>query len=152
MNSKKGRIGLVSLLVILLSLSACGSAADEAPETGPVGTVPEDITCEVYYRPTAGQGLEGSTVTLSTDGDRVSLDFDNMRFEAVFLSDVGEGKSLAIATGDLDSGEELSRALYQIDQVQGLIDQFIGGHGFTGLAYVYHPASTAEIQYFCLAG
>jgi hypothetical protein len=36
--------------------------------------------------------------------------------------------------------------------VGGLRDQFIGGHGFTGLAYVFHPASGGEIQYFCGVG
>jgi hypothetical protein len=34
-------------------------------------------------------------------------------------------------------------------QSKGLVNQFIGGHGFTGLVYVYHPSSDAELQYFC---
>jgi hypothetical protein len=50
------------------------------------------------------------------------------------------------------NGAELARGLYQLDPVGGLDDQFIGGHGFTGLAYVFHPDSGAEIQYFCGAG
>ncbi|HUV93017.1 MAG TPA: hypothetical protein VMV80_08020 [Anaerolineales bacterium] len=28
-------------------------------------------------------------------------------------------------------------------------NQFIGGHGFTGLNYSYQPDSGAELQYWC---
>ena len=75
-----------------------------------------------------------------------------MAFAATFLSDVGEGQSLSIVVSNSTTGAELTRGLYQLDPQIGLRDQFIGGHGFTGLAYVYHPASGSEVQYFCLVG
>jgi hypothetical protein len=39
--------------------------------------------------------------------------------------------------------------LYQFIPEAELRDQFAGGHGFTGLTYVHHPTSSAELQYFC---
>ena len=138
-------------LVTLVSLAACGLAADES-NGGPAGTIPDNVSCEVFYRPTAGAPFEESTLSLATDGDQGASDFDDIRFQATLLSDVGEGKSLSIAVTDLAAGAELTRQLYQFDLVQGLRDQFIGGHGFTGLVYVFHPTSGSELQYFCMAG
>lgn len=149
---KKNHWPMVSLVVTLLLVlvTACGSPAEELSDDGS-GHVPESISCEVFYRASAGGSLEGSSLTLSTNGDRQSLTFDDMRFEVVFLSDAGEGQSLSISVTDLHTNSELTRALYQIDRQKGLNDQFIGGHGFTGLAYIYHPTSEGELQYFCLA-
>jgi len=65
------------------------------------------------------------------------------------LADEFEGQSLSIAISNMQNQQELSRSLYQIDQAKGLANQFIGGHGFTGLIYVFHPSSDAELQYFC---
>ena len=97
-------------------------------------------------------GPSGSILTLSTAGDQGSQAFDDMAFGATFVSDAGEGQSLSIVVSDSDTGAELARGLYQFDRQAGVRDQFIGGHGFTGLAYVFHPASGSEIQYFCGAG
>ncbi len=142
----------IGLLVVLLTLVACGSPSGESASGGGAGELPDTVSCEVYYRPAAGTPLEGTKLTLSTAGDRKMLDFDDLRFEATLLSDAGEGQSLSIAVSDLVAEAELTRGLYQFDPQQGLADQFVGGHGFTGLAYVYHPASTSELQYFCTAG
>jgi hypothetical protein len=70
---------------------------------------------------------------------------------AQFVDDPGEGPSLALATVDVATGREIARQLYQIDRAKGLANQFIGGHGFTGLQYVFNSSSTAELQYFCSA-
>jgi hypothetical protein len=142
----------IGLLAALITLAACGSPAGDGAGSGGVGELPDTVFCEVYYRPAAGTPLGGTTLTLSTAGDREMLDFDDLRFEATLLSDAGEGQSLSIAVTDRIAEAELTRGLYQFDPQQGLADQFVGGHGFTGLAYVYHPTSTSELQYFCAAG
>jgi hypothetical protein len=49
----------------------------------------------------------------------------------------------------LDTGAEISRQLFQFDPQNPLENQFIGGHGFTGLNYLFHPDSAAEMQFFC---
>ena len=145
------RWGWIGLLVTLVSLAACGSPAEEGGDDQ-AGTIPDNVSCEVFYRPAASAAFDESTLTLSTAGAQESLTFEDMGFEATFLSDAGEGKSLAIAVTDLAAGAELSRGLYQLDSQKGLANQFVGGHGFTGLAYVYHPSSGSEVQYFCTAG
>ena len=141
----------IGFLVLLTALAtACADSLDETGQRTS-GTVPETIVCQLFYRPSPRQAFDETTLTLPTTGDRQSLDFTDLRFEAVTVADIGEGKSLAIAVTDLETGREVARTLYQFDPQQGLIDQFIGGHGFTGLAYVFHPISDAEIQYFCQA-
>ena len=145
-------IGSVATLIIL---AACGSPAEEG-DGGQDGIIPKEITCEVFYRPSPGASSQESTLALSTAGDQgstqASAEFDDMRSEATFLSDAGEGKSLSIVITDLVTGAELSRGLYQLDSQKGLINQFVGGHGFTGLAYVFHPNADSEIQYYCGVG
>ena len=145
----------IGLLAALFPLAACSSTAGQG-DADKAGTIPEDITCEVFYRPAPGASFDESTLTLSTAGDqsanKASAEFDDMRVETTFISDVGEGQSLSIAVTDLTTGAELTRGLYQFDSQAGLRDQFVGGHGFTGLAYVFHPNGDSEIQYFCGVG
>jgi hypothetical protein len=138
----------IGLVIVLIALVGCGTAGQGSQ----AGSIPDAITCEVYYRPSPGAPLDGSTLSLSTAGDQESLDFDDMAFAATTLSDVGEGQSLSIVVSDSTTSAELARALYQFDPEGGLRDQFVGGHGFTGLAYVFHPTSGGEMQYFCGAG
>lgn len=138
----------IGLLALLVTATACGSTAEEAG-SGQTGTIPDSVSCEVFYRPAPGASFADSTLTLSTAGDRQSLAFEDMAFAATLVSDVGEGQSLSIVVSDSKTGAELTRGLYQFDPQAGLQDQFIGGHGFTGLAYVFHPASDSEVQYFC---
>lgn len=144
----------IGLLAILITLVACGTPAEENEDQA--GTIPETIVCEVFYRPSLGAPFDESSLTLSTAPEQAantaSAEFDDMGVGATFLSDVGEGKSLSITVTDLTTGAELTRGLYQFDPQAGLRDQFIGGHGFTGLAYVFHPASGSEMQYFCGIG
>lgn len=140
----------ISLSFGLIVLIGCGSAAEETGDQS--GTVPDTVICEVFYRPAPGASFEESILTLSTAGDQQSAAFEEMVFAATTLADVGEGQSLSILVSDVGSGGELARGLYQFDPQAGLRDQFIGGHGFTGLAYVFQPESGSEIQYYCGAG
>lgn len=68
---------------------------------------------------------------------------------AHYQDDQFEGRTLVIAVNAVDTERQLNGQLYQMDRQQGTRNQFVGGHGFTGLAYVYHPESQAELQYFC---
>jgi len=144
----------IGLLATVLALVACGPPAEQIGDQG--GVIPDTISCQVNYRADAGQPFRESVLTLSTvpeqSANTASAEFDDMGFEATFLSDAGEGKSLSITVTDLTAGAELARGLYQFDPQIGLRDQFIGGHGFTGLAYVFHPTSDGEVQYYCGAG
>ena len=141
----------IGLSIALLALVACESPAEES-NRDQTEVIPKSVSCEVYYRSAPGRPLGGSALTLSTDGAQEALDFDDLRFEATFLSDAGEGKSLSVVVMDVNGRAELARGLYQIDPQKGLNNQFVGGHGFTGLIYVFQPVSDSEVQYFCAAG
>lgn len=134
------------ILMLLFLLPGCSPA-------GSGDVVLGDINCHVFYRPSAGESLaESPVLILSADGESDSIPFEELEFHAQYLSDAFEGQSLSIVVTDLGTQREITRALYQIDPELGLSNQLIGGHGFTGLAYVFHPNSEAEMQYFCDVG
>ena len=125
------------------------------PSSPVTSSQPESFTsieCQAFYRPSLGQAPgEGKTITLTGDNAAETVEFENMVFAAQHLDDPGEGKSLVLSVTASDTGDEVMRQLYQIDGEKGLNNQFVGGHGFTGLGYVNHPTSPAELQFFCEA-
>ena len=140
-------IGL--LLAALVLMPGCRSPLASGPP--PAG--PTTMVCQVFYRPSVTESLdEGTTIILATDGDDRDIQFDDLVFNARYSDDEYEGRSLVTTVYASDTGAEVVRQLYQLDLQEGLSNQFLGGHGFTGLSYVYHPVSGAELQYFCEAG
>lgn len=140
---------LIGLLIGVMVLSVGCSPSPE--EAGRQSVVPVSIDCRVFYRPSVTESLSESAITLTTNGDHEVIEFDDMQFSAQYWDDQFEGRSLLISVTSPDTGDEVVRQLYQMGRGKSLINQFIGGHGFTGLIYVYHPSSTAELQYFCEA-
>jgi hypothetical protein len=136
------------LLGVVLLLAACRPSPEGA---GGRSAAPFSVECQVFYRASMAESFAESTVTLAQGGDHQVVEHDDLRFDAEYWDDEYEGQSLSIYVSDMDTGDELVRQLYQIDRAKDLVNQFVGGHGFTGLIYVYHPSSTAEMQYFCLA-
>lgn len=55
--------------------------------------------------------------------------------------------SLTVAIYEKSTKRLISSRLFQFGP--GLRNQFHGGHGFTGLNYVYHSKSKAELQFWC---
>lgn len=138
------RVTLFLALTVLLA--ACNLPTGEG---GRQPGAPSAIDCQVFYRSATTESFSETNVTLSATANRESIAFEDLAFNAQYVDDLGEGQSLALSTVDLETGEETVRQLYQFDRERGLVNQFIGGHGFTGLIYVYHPGSPAEMQYFC---
>ncbi len=134
---------ILAIALILGGVSCDSSAKNQQPE-------PLTITCHVFYRDSQAvpPGPE-STLTMNQHGDRQVAQFDTLEFATHYHDDQFEGRSLAIAVDAADNGQQVARHLYQMDRQQGTRNQFVGGHGFTGLAYVYHPTTAAELQYFC---
>lgn len=138
---------LFAVLVLLLGCSAPAGPPDEQAATI------SDIECQAFYRPSVGQAPDdGMVITLGGQGDSGTAEYADMVFDVRLSDDPGEGPALIIAVTAKDGGEQILRQLYQIDRAKGLHNQFIGGHGFTGLVYAYHPVSTAELQFFCSVG
>ena len=135
---------ILLLLVLAAGCSSSSTPVDEGP------AIEGSVNCQVYYRDSAGNPLsEAPTMPLSTSGDLEFVQFENMEFRVQFFADQTEGQSLSITITNLDSRTELNRYLYQLDQSKGLVNQFVGGHGFTGLNYVFHPNGESEMQFFC---
>lgn len=136
----------LTILAIALILGGVGcNPSDENQQTEPI-----TVTCHVFYRESQAvpPGPE-STLMLSQHGDRQVAQFDTLEFSARYFDDQIEGRSLIIDVNAVDSGQQVARQLFQMDRQQGTRNQFVGGHGFTGLGYVYHPTTEAELQYFC---
>lgn len=137
---------------MLVYLLAAGCSSTPSMPAGQA-QLPTSIECLVFYRVLAPEmSSQELTIKLTEDRDREVVTFDDLEFNAQYWHDDYEGRSLTISVTARDTAQELVRQLYQIDSEQGLSNQFVGGHGFTGLSYIYHPTSAAEMQYFCNAG
>ncbi|MFC2079111.1 hypothetical protein ACFLSZ_03940 [Candidatus Bipolaricaulota bacterium] len=146
---QSNRTLLIGLLIGVTALvTGCSPSPEEA---GGQSVVPVSIDCRMFYRASASESLSESVITLTTNADREVVAFDDMEFNAQYWDDESEGRSFLISVTSLDTGDEIVRQLYQMDRGKSLNNQFIGGHGFTGLIYVYHSSSTAELQCFCEA-
>ncbi len=137
---------MISLLLLPLILLGCTLAA---PDSGGTSENLEAVVCEVFYRPGAGQPLAAAPPITLAGNERQGETFTAMGFEAFYQEDEFEGLALSVVIVDQETGAEISRQLYQFDPENFPENQFIGGHGFTGLNYVFHPGSSAEMQYFC---
>lgn len=134
-------------LIIILAFAGCSTSNITAEESSPGSRM---IVCEVFYRSTPSQSLQSAPLISFTKGsDSETLTFETMVFEAHFQDDEYEGRALSIAVTDLDTGSNVTRQLYQFDQQNPIENQFVGGHGFTGLNYVFQPDTSAEMQFFC---
>lgn len=76
------------------------------------------------------------------------LDLGEFQFAASYLGDAPEGRSVVVTISS-PSGDVIVRELYQYGDGAALRNEFVGGHGFTGLRYVYSQG--AELQFFCAA-
>ena len=142
---KRSRLAELAIAAAVL-LIGCTSP----PVTsGPQAVVSVTIECQVFYRASTNESLSESKIRLTSDGDVELIEFDDLGFNASYIDDGFEARSLVISITNLDSGDEIARQLNQMDRGKNLINQFIGGHGFTGLIYVFHPSSPGELQYFC---
>jgi hypothetical protein len=137
---------LIISMFLLLILAACSPAADlQADVTA--------INCETYYRSSAtseGQAQSSTAIfELNPDEKEWSETFTDMTLLAAYHDDEFEGRGLQIVVSDAKSGRQMASYLYQFQSDKLPVNQFQGGHGFTGLAYVYHPESPSELQFFC---
>ena len=85
---------------------------------------------------------------MSEPGDR-SLTSKAFRFRVLYSDDRYDGRTVVAYVYSASTGKLLAETLFQFDRQQAVANQFRGGHGFTGLHYVYAPDSDAELQYIC---
>lgn len=150
-------------VVLLVALAGCGApptgsapAAQPSDEPGPRL---ERIECHVAYNP----HRPGRSVDLSVEAGE-GRDTDRVRFREMvmritYFDDGFESPAFNAVVRSRGENEAISARLYQFERTsdeQGSPpkrpeNEFVGGHGFTGLAYEFDPDSKAELQYFCTA-
>lgn len=144
------------LLLAVLALFGCSSAQPAPPATPQAGdeqaAAALAIDCHVAYRSSVTLDIERSgDLPLTKDEGERTVTFNDLEFFAQYWDEEFESRALRIAVRTVETGNELVAQLYQMDRTKPLINQFPGDHGFTGLGYVYHPESGAELQYWCTA-
>jgi hypothetical protein len=137
-------------LIILLGLflAACGSG-------GETETVPRaaSITCNTAYRSGVSTPIEREeSLSFGDEDAQQTINFRDLAFHAQYFSgELNHERALRLWVTETGETAELISQLYQLQLESGPVDQFIGGHGFTGLNYVYHPETGAELQFWCIA-
>ena len=123
------------------------------------GSTDWSIECNAAYRATPGARMEQARMTLparpiegqpfSPDGE--SIMFGDLALQAqLWIGDGFESSSLRLSVAPEGSDGSLVEHLYQLGRDASPLNQFVGGHGFTGLAYVNHSDSGAQLQYWCV--
>lgn len=134
-------------LVLVLVVGGCSADA-------PSAELPATITCTAQMRPSSGSaaGEESASVTVdrvdSLAVEPAELELGEFRFAASYVGEAPEGRSVVVTVSS-PSDEVIVRELYQFADGAALRNEFAGGHGFTGLRYVYSQG--AELQFFCAA-
>ncbi len=133
-------------LVVFCLLVACTPGSTSVPRAN-------TITCQTAYRSATGVPIEREETLTFKDSDGVeSITFAELIFHAQYSSgQMNNERALRLWVTESGQDDELLSQLYQLPADAGPQNQFIGGHGFTGLNYAYHPRSGAELQFWCSA-
>jgi len=136
--------------LFLVAAAACPLLG--ACTSGEGGSGDGTFECSAWYRRDVTVAIEQEAHLSAVIGAEQAATLGDFRFTVLYTSDDFEGRSLLTRIED-GSGSEphaIERRLFQLgdDSPQ---NEFVGGHGFTGLSYVYHPTSGAELQYMCQA-
>ena len=140
---------VILILAILGLVAGCtnGSSPGEVPaKTG-------KIVCHAAYRASVTVLIEREETITFTDSDaRQSISFADLDWHAQYGTGELDGeRALRLWVTAAEQPDTLISQLYQLPLESGPQNQFLGGHGFTGLNYAYHPASPAELQFWCVA-
>jgi hypothetical protein len=129
----------------------------QAGRIAPASTsdLPSFITCTTQYRPdaTSSEGRVTDRVKIERiDGlgcpRHPTLSYPAMNLSVSFIGDAPDGRVVNVVVVGAD-GATVASALYHYGSAGGLRHNFGGGHGFTGLHYVYHGG--AMLQFWCQA-
>jgi hypothetical protein len=131
------------LLLALGGLWTCGGQA----------ATPYPLTCHTAYRPNVSIPIQREDrIALSQFSmTPVTINYADLAFHAQYISEPGSSPSLNLFVTPPNRTDRLMSVLFQLPQAGAPANQFVGGHGFTGLHYVYHPSSGAELQFWCVA-
>lgn len=140
-------IGFIAYLMV-----GCSQPTTPPPTPGP--KAPASITCFTFYRSSVTVSNEQqANIILTFQDEQKEVEYPDLMFHAQLFretwKDAGSLKVWVTLPGDK---HELMAVLYQFLEMP-YTDAYSmsGGHGFTGLHYVYNPTSQAELQFWCEA-
>ena len=135
-------ISIVTFLAIGLAYAA---------ETGEGGdTKAVAVECHFAYRGNPEKGFEKETIVVEIPlqsgpvPEIARTKTKNHKFDDIEVKVLYDVNMLRVSATDVNTGREIWAQLYQL--MPGLKNQFAGGHGFTGLGYIHHPTSDAQLQ------
>jgi hypothetical protein len=133
--------------LIVMFLVGCGGATETAP-------IAELITCHTAYRSDGGRPIEREDTLVFTDaGEQQELSYQELALHGQYSSGELDGeRALRLWVTESGESDPVLVQLYQLPLDSGPQNQFVGGHGFSGLIYVTDPGSRAELQFWCEAG
>lgn len=136
-------------IVAALILTGCTAGPGDDASTA---SDPPDVSCTVAYRSAVTEPLEPSREVTLMAGESDNVELGDVTIAFDYSSSESEGASVRVDAFPAGSDAPLTRTLYQfIDGRPPTGDLFAGGHGFTGLSYVYPPGASSEAQFWCRA-
>ena len=145
---KKALVGWLAILLLVGCQNTSTGTEADSPDRA------SEIVCYTAYRASSGVPIEAEESIMFSDKDEQgSLSFSDLDFHAQYgAGEQNRERNLRLRVTATSIKDELTSQLYQFPLESGPQNQFVGGHGFTGLSYVYHPVSGAELQFWCEAG
>jgi hypothetical protein len=141
---KERGVGMLAVPLAMVLAAGCASGGERAGA----------VVCSTAYRVSASDSLTGTdTLRLPDEDSSGSIPYIYLEFHAAYTDGRADGeRALRVWVTPTGTDDAIVTHLYQLPSEEGPIDQFVGGHGFTGLNYAYDPVSGAELQYWCEAG
>lgn len=134
---------LVLVVGMALLVNGCGAPASFA------------VACTTAYRASVSAPPgEQAVLLLDRENRQQMVAYEDLELLARLDDEAAvdrTGWTLRVVVRMVGEENVMQATLYQLP-LDGLpINQFRGGHGFTGLTYAYHPVSNAELQFWCEA-
>jgi hypothetical protein len=138
----KSRRSTVLAIMLTSLVAACSSGGDGRAET---------IVCTTAYRVSVTEPLTEEDQLRFEDEDSVqSLPYIYLELHGEYTAGRQDNeRALRLWVTPTGTQDVIVSHLFQLSQDSGPTNQFVGGHGFTGLNYAYDPVSGAELQYWC---
>ncbi len=148
---------LLLVSITAVTLTACGAnnsgEINQMDSHGETAVLPQQIICHLAYRPNSGSPItQEDMINIKNENTDLQQTIGDFNFHIMYLDgSMGGERSLRLSVTPTNSTNELTAQLYQLPLNSGPTNQFVGGHGFTGLTYVTDPTSNAELQFWCTA-
>lgn len=138
----------LAILIIGLLIGVLGACSDGETVRA------SHIVCSTAYRLSSSDPLtDVDTMTLQDEDATQSIPYIYLELHASYTTGNTDGeRSLRLWVTPTGEDRVLVNHLFQLPADSGPADQFVGDHGFTGLASAFDPVSGAELQYWCQTG